>query len=254
MKPTALVTGAAGGIGFAITQRLVRDGYFVTAMDLLPAEAETVRQRFSSLTESVRYVAGDITSAEDRQAALNNALTLCGRIDLLVNVAGVAPSVRADLLEMSEESYDRVMAINTKGPFFLTQLTARQMLDQTPIAGRRGTIVNISSMSAYTSSISRGEYCISKAGVSMMTKLYADRLSSEGILVYEIRPGIIATGMTAAVKEKYDALIAGGLLPLARWGQPEDIAAGVSVLASGELAYSPGQVLDIDGGFHLRRL
>lgn len=254
MRPIALVTGAAGGIGFAITQRLVRDGYFVTAMDLLPAEAETVCQRFASLTENVRYVSGDITSAEDRQAALNNALTLCGRIDLLVNVAGVAPNVRADLLEMSEESYDRVMAINTKGPFFLTQLTARQMLDQTPVAGRRGTIVNISSMSAYTSSVSRGEYCISKAGVSMMTKLYADRLSGEGILVYEIRPGIIATGMTAAVKEKYDALIAGGLLPLARWGQPEDIAAGVSVLASGELAYSPGQVLDIDGGFHLRRL
>ena len=254
MKSTALVTGAAGGIGFAITQRLVRDGYFVTAMDLLPAEAEDVCQRFAPLKESVRYVSGDITSPKDRQAALDNALTLCGRIDLLVNVDGVAPSVRADLLEMSEESYDRVMAINTKGPFFLTQLTARQMLSQESVAGRRGTIVNISSMSAYTSSVSRGEYCISKAGVSMMTKLYADRLSGDGVLVYEIRPGIIATGMTAAVKEKYDTLIAGGLLPLARWGQPEDIAAGVSVLASGELAYSPGQVLDIDGGFHLRRL
>ena len=251
MKPTALVTGAAGGIGFAITQRLVRDGYFVTAMDLLPAEAETVRQHFASLTESVRYVAGDITSAEDRQAALNNALTLCGRIDLLVNVAGVAPSVRADLLEMSEESYDRVMAINTKGPFFLTQLTARQMLDQTPIAGRRGTIVNISSMSAYTSSISRGEYCISKAGVSMMTKLYADRLSGEGILVYEIRPGIIATGMTAAVKEKYDALIAGGLLPLARWGQPEDIAHLAVFLASPLASYITGEVIKVDGGIYI---
>ena len=254
MKPTALVTGAAGGIGFAITKRLVRDGYLVTAMDLLPDEAETICQRFTPLQESVRYVSGDITSPNDRQDALNYALAFCGRIDLLVNVAGVAPGVRADLLEMTEESYDRVMAINTKGPFFLTQLTARQMLEQEPAAGRRGTIVNISSMSAYTSSVSRGEYCISKAGVSMMTKLYADRLSGEGILVYEIRPGIIATGMTAAVKEKYDALIAGGLLPLARWGQPEDIAAGVSVLASGELAYSPGQVLDIDGGFHLRRL
>lgn len=254
MKLTALVTGAAGGIGFAVVERLLRDGYRVAAMDVLPADSEIVSSRFAPPGEDVVYCQGDISSSPDRESVLKTALSLTGRIDLLVNVAGVAPKVRSDLLEMSEESYDRVMAINTKGPFFLTQLVARQMIKQEPVQGRRGTIVNISSMSAYTSSISRGEYCISKAGVSMMTKLYADRLSGDGVLVYEIRPGIIATGMTAAVKEKYDALIEGGLLPLARWGQPEDIAAGVAVLASGELAYSPGQVLDIDGGFHLRRL
>lgn len=254
MKLTALVTGAAGGIGFAVVERLVREGYCVAAMDVLPADSQTVSSRFDPLGRDVIYCQGDISSSVDRESGLKAALSLTGRIDLLVNVAGVAPKVRSDLLEMSEESYDWVMNINTKGPFFLTQLVARQMLKQEPFQGRRGTIVNISSMSAYTSSISRGEYCISKAGVSMMTKLYADRLSGDGVLVYEIRPGIIATGMTATVKEKYDALIEGGLLPLARWGQPEDIAAGVAVLASGELAYSPGQVLDIDGGFHLRRL
>ena len=254
MKPTALVTGAAGGIGYSICKRLIDDGYRVLALDLLAVQADRVTQQFGLLGEDAIYFQGDVTSGADRQKALDQALELTGRLDLLVNVAGVSPRVRADLLEMSEESYDRVTTINTKGPFFLTQLVARQMIEQSPLQGRRGTIVNISSMSAYTSSISRGEYCISKAGVSMMTKLYADRLSGEGVLVYEIRPGIIATDMTAVVQKKYDALIEGGLLPISRWGPPEDIAAGVSILASGQLAYSPGQVLEIDGGFHLRRL
>lgn len=254
MKPTALVTGAAGGIGFAVTRRLIRDGYRVLALDILPEQSTRVTQQFAPLEADAVYLSGDITSSEDRHRALEQALALTGRLDLLVNVAGISPRVRADLLEMSEESYDRVMAVNTKGPFFLSQLVARQMLSQPPQEGRRGTMVNISSMSAYTSSVNRGEYCISKAGVSMMTKLFADRLSDDGVLVYEIRPGIIATDMTAVVKDKYDALIQNGLLPMSRWGQPEDIAAGVSVLASGQLAYSPGQVLNIDGGFHLRRL
>lgn len=254
MKPTALVTGAAGGIGFAVTRRLIQDGYRVLAIDILPEQSERVTQQFAPLGSDTVYLSGDITSGEDRQRALEQALSLTGRLDLLVNVAGISPRVRADLLDMSEESYDRVMAVNTKGPFFLSQMAARQMLSQPPQEGRRGTMVNISSMSAYTSSVNRGEYCISKAGVSMMTKLFADRLSDDGVLVYEIRPGIIATDMTAVVKDKYDALIQNGLLPMSRWGQPEDIAAGVSVLASGQLAYSPGQVLNIDGGFHLRRL
>ena len=254
MKPTALVTGAAGGIGFAVTSRLIQDGYRVLALDILPKQSSRVTQQFAPLGSDADYLSGDITSGEDRHRALEQALSLTGRLDLLVNVAGISPRVRADLLEMSEESYDRVMAVNTKGPFFLSQLVARQMLSQSPQEGRRGTMVSISSMSAYTSSVNRGEYCISKAGVSMMTKLFADRLSDDGVLVYEIRPGIIATDMTAVVKDKYDALIQNGLLPMSRWGQPEDIASGVSVLASGQLAYSPGQVLNIDGGFHLRRL
>ncbi len=155
---------------------------------------------------------------------------------------------------MTEESYDRVMNINTKGTLFLTQAVANVMKENACIGGLRGSIVNISSMSAYTSSVSRGEYCISKAGVSMITTLFADRLAEYGILVNEVRPGIIETGMTATVKEKYDNLIAGGLLPIARWGKPEDVAEAVRVLASGKLSYVTGQSIDVDGGFHIRRL
>jgi NAD(P)-dependent dehydrogenase (short-subunit alcohol dehydrogenase family) len=171
------------------------------------------------------------------------------QIDVLVNVAGVAPKVRADLLEMTEESYDYVMDINLKGTLFLTQLAANKM----KLAGS-GYICNISSMSEYTSSVSRGEYCISKAGLSMVTKLFADRLAEYGIIVNEVRPGIIATDMTEKVKEKYDYLIDGGLLPIQRWGTPEDVANAVWTLCSGALPYVTGQSIDGDGGFHIRRL
>jgi NAD(P)-dependent dehydrogenase (short-subunit alcohol dehydrogenase family) len=167
-----------------------------------------------------------------------------------VNVAGVAPKVRRDILEMSEESYDYVMGINTKGTLFLTQAVANQMLLQ----GKGGAIVNISSCSAYTSSTSRGEYCISKAGVSMITKLFADRLAGDGITVNEVCPGIIATGMTEAVREKYDRLIAGGLVPLGRWGTPDDIAKAVVALCDGTLGYMTGASLVLDGGMHIRKL
>jgi NAD(P)-dependent dehydrogenase (short-subunit alcohol dehydrogenase family) len=165
-------------------------------------------------------------------------------------VAGVAPKVRRDILEMSEESYDYVMGINTKGTLFLTQAVANQMVLQ----GKGGAIVNISSCSAYTSSTSRGEYCISKAGVSMITKLFADRLAGEGITVNEVCPGIIATGMTEAVREKYDRLIAGGLVPLGRWGTPDDIAKAVVALCDGTLGYMTGASLVLDGGMHIRKL
>ena len=247
----AIVTGAAGGIGLATVKRLHADGYAVLAVDILPEAA--ARERLSGL-DRVTYLPGDLGSAEGRAAIVSAAKTL-PRIDVLVNVAGVAPTVRADILEMTEESYDRVMDINTKGTLFLTQAIARQMLTQERDGkGKRGYIVNISSMSAYTSSTSRGEYCISKAGVSMVTTLFADRLVGEGIPVNEIRPGIIATGMTATVKEKYDRLIAGGLLPDPRWGRPEDVADAVAVLCSGALSYTTGQSVDVDGGFHIRRL
>ena len=169
---------------------------------------------------------------------------------MLVNVAGVAPKVRRDILEMTEESYDYVMGINTKGTLFLTQAVANEMIKQ----NKGGSIVNISSCSAYTSSISRGEYCISKAGVSMITKLFADRLSGHGITVNEICPGIIETGMTAAVKEKYDNFIADGLVPLGRWGQPEDIAKAVVALCDGTFGYMTGESLILDGGMHIRKL
>ena len=171
-------------------------------------------------------------------------------IDVLVNNAGVAPTVRNDILQMSEESMDRLLNINLKGTFFLTQRVANAMID----GGFGSAIINITSMSVYTSSTSRGEYCISKAGLAMVTTLFADRLASTNIRVYEVRPGIIETPMTAGVKGKYDALIEGGLLPISRMGQPEDVARAVLMLASGYLAYSTGEVINVDGGFHIQRL
>ena len=245
----AMITGCVGGIGRATVEKFMANGYTVVGMDV--ADEAVAYEMFGK--ENFAYLKGDLSVGEDREAFLALAKQH-GTVWALVNVAGVAPRVRADLLEMSEESYDRVMGINTKGTLFLTQLVARAMIENEPERGVRGAICNISSMSAYTSSVSRGEYCISKAGVSMITTLCADRLAEYGIMVNEIRPGIIATGMTATVKQKYDDLIDGGLLPIKRWGQPEDIAAGVWALCSGELPYVTGQSLDIDGGFHIRRL
>ncbi len=238
----ALITGVAGGIGHATAKTLLENDIAVVGMDIV-AEAPALEGDFT-------YVGGDLSKSADRENFIKTAIEKHGRIDILVNVAGVAPRVRNDLLEMSEESYDFVMNINTKGTLFLTQAVAREMIK----ADMGGSIVNISSMSAYTSSTSRGEYCISKAGVSMITTLFADRLAEFGITVNEIRPGIIATGMTATVQKKYDDLIDGGLLPIKRWGRPEDIAAGVLALVNGSLPYMTGQSLDIDGGFHIRRL
>ena len=243
-----IITGCAGGIGKACAELFLKNGYQVTGMDILDAEKITLEN------ENFCYVKGDLSKKEDRENLVNTAISKFGKIDGLVNVAGVAPKVRNDILEMTEESYDFVMNINTKGTMFLTQAVAKEMIKNECVDGIRGYICNISSMSAYTSSTSRGEYCVSKAGVSMVTTLFADRLAEYGIPVNEIRPGIIATGMTEKVKEKYDNLIEGGLLPIKRWGKPEDIAAGVFALCSGMLPYVTGQSLDVDGGFHIRRL
>ena len=240
----AIVTGVAGGIGKASALMLAKRGYAVVGMG---RSAEPDLSDFEGL--DVTYVAGDISSAEDRKALLDAAIAK-GDVEVLVNVAGVAPKVRCDILEMSEESYDYVMNINTKGTLFLTQAVANQMIKQ----DKRGAIVNVSSCSAYTSSTSRGEYCISKAGVSMITKLFADRLACEGITVNEVCPGIIATGMTAAVKEKYDRLIADGLVPLGRWGTPDDIAKAVVALVDGTFGFATGESFILDGGMHIRRL
>lgn len=245
-----IVSGCARGIGEAVARKLLQEGYCVTGMSR--TDKEQVVAAYDS--PNFAYVQGDLGNREDREALVQCALTQFGRIDGLVNVAGVAPKVRNDLLEMTEESYDFVMNINTKGTMFLTQAVAKEMLKNASEDGIKGHICNISSISAYTSSVNRGEYCISKAGVSMLTKLFADRLAEEGIMVNEILPGIIATGMTEKVKGKYDALIDGGLLPIKRWGQPEDIAEAVYTLVSGKLPYMTGQSINIDGGFHIRRL
>lgn len=245
-----LVSGCARGIGAAVVERFLADGWYVSGMSR--TDAETVYTRFAN--PNFFYVAGDLSSEEDRQNFLRQALAKFGPVHCLVNVAGVAPKVRNDLLDMTPESYDYVMDINTRGTFFLTQLVAKQMIGNEPQDGVRGSICNISSLSAYTSSVNRGEYCISKAGVSMITTLFADRLAEYSIPVNEVRPGIIATDMTSKVKDKYDALIDGGLLPIKRWGTPEDIASAVFALCSGALPYVTGQSLDVDGGFHIRRL
>ena len=241
----AIVTGVAGGIGYATAKIMLDNGFAVVGMDVVPEMKEPFSGEFL-------YVQGDLSKAADRENLVNKTLEKYGKIDALVNVAGVAPKIRADILEMTEESYDFVMGINTKGTLFLTQLVANKMKENE--GENKGTIVNISSMSAYTSSTSRGEYCISKAGVSMITKLFADRLAEYGIMVNEIRPGIIMTGMTSTVKQKYDNLIEGGLLPIKRWGKPEDIASAVLKLSDGSLPYITGQSLDVDGGFHIQRL
>ena len=240
----AIVTGVAGGIGKASALALADRGYAIVGMG---RSTEPDLSDFEGV--DLTYVSGDVSSADDRYRLVDAAMAK-GEIGALINVAGVAPKVRRDILEMTEESYDFVMGINTKGTLFLTQLVANEMVKQK----KGGSIVNISSCSAYTSSTSRGEYCISKAGLGMITKLFADRLSCEGITVNEICPGIIATDMTAAVKDKYDKLIADGLVPLGRWGMPEDIAKAVVALCDGTFGYTTGESFILDGGMHIRKL
>lgn len=253
---TALVTGAARGIGNAIAEKLASEGYAVAIMDVIdePQVAENI-EKVKSHGNPVLYLKGDIMSAESRKDVTDRVISEFGRIDVLVNNAGVAPRVRNDILETTEDSFDFVVGINLKGTFFLTQRVANIMVSEVKSGSViKPKIVNISSNSAYTSSTSRGEYCISKAGVSMVTTLFADRLAEYGIGVYEIRPGIIMTDMTSTVKAKYDALIENGLTPIKRWGYPEDIANAVSVFCSDKLNFSTGEILNVDGGFHIRRL
>ena len=255
MKKTAIVTGGSRGIGFAIAHKLGLDGFNVAVVATGPQEKSQANlDKLTADGITWKYIQANIGDQQDRLRIVDETVDAFGAIHVLVNNAGVAPKQRADLLEMTEESFDRVVGINTKGNMFLTQIVARQMLRQ-PIEGKkRGTIVNISSCSAEVSSISRGEYCVSKAGVSMLTTLYADRLAGEGIIVNEVRPGVIATDMTSTVKEKYDRLIAEGAFPIPRWGQPEDIADAVSILAGDVFTYTTGNYIDVDGGFHIKRL
>ena len=255
IKKTALVTGASRGIGLAIARQLGLDGYNVVMVATGTREMNSAAiSGLENLGITVKYVQADISKTEDRQRVVREAVALFGRIDVLVNNAGVAPAQRADLLDMTEESFDRVIGINTKGNMFLTQAVAKQMISQEPIGERRGVIINISSCSSVVSSTNRGEYCVSKAGISMLTTLYADRLAREGILVPEVRPGVIDTDMTSTVHEKYNKLIDEGAFPIARWGKPEDVANAVSALASDKFLYTTGNYIDVDGGFNIKRL
>jgi len=262
-RPVAIVTGASRGIGKGIAKELASLGYdlvinhFDFTADGKPDEsrAAQTQKEIKQLGAECEALRGDVSSAKDRSALVALAKSRFGRCDMLVNNAGVAPLKRLDLLEATEESFNRVMNINLKGPYFLTQMVAKWMIEQRKQHPDRSfRIVNTGSMSAYTSSPGRGEYCVSKAGISMMTKLYADRLAEYNIGVFEIRPGIIATDMTSVVKDKYDKLIGEGLTPIKRWGQPEDVAKAVGAIAEGRLDFSTGQIINVDGGFHLRRL
>ena len=255
MKRTAIVTGGCRGIGLAISRKLGQDGMNIAVLSTGGEEkyADALRTLTEDGTDWL-YVQGSVDQAADRARLVEKTVERFGRVDVLVNNAGVAPLVRNDLLEMTEESFDRVIGINTKGTLFLSQLVAKQMIRQDRVFRHQGVIVNIGSCSAEVSSISRGEYCISKAGVAMITQLFADRLASEDILVHEVRPGVIATDMTEKVKAKYDALIEEGVFPIRRWGEAEDVAAVVSLLCSETIGYTTGNYIDVDGGFHIRRL
>lgn len=251
MHKVAMVTGGTKGIGFGIVQELYEDGFSVAC---LGRTRNPELDNFIELSKGkVQFIPTDISDIEKIRNSVQEVVSTFGRIDVLVNNAGVAPKERNDILGTTPESFDFVINTNLKGTYFMTQAVANVMIGQDK-GDFVPKIVNISSMSAYTSSTNRGEYCISKAGISMITTLFADRLANDGIFVYEVRPGIIKTDMTSKVSEKYDNLIEGGLLPIKRWGTPKDIAGVVSVLCSPKMCYSTGDIINVDGGYHIRRL
>ena len=256
MKRVALITGGRRGIGFGIARALAGEGFRLAICDIAPkAEVQDAMDELRSLGAETRYYRADVTEPADRDRMLAQIKEQFGPIHVLINNAGVAPEVRQDILSATEQSFERVMRINLQGPYFLTQAVANRMIEakqeqEDPFF----CIVNIASSNSQAASVDRGEYCISKAGVSMATKLWAVRLAEYNIPVYEIRPGVIKTDMTKGVRGKYDALIEEGLLLQRRWGLPEDIGAAVAALARGDLAYSTGQVLYVDGGQLVDRL
>ncbi|HET6217585.1 MAG TPA: 3-ketoacyl-ACP reductase [Acidobacteriaceae bacterium] len=248
----ALVTGGTRGIGLGVALKLAEAGFTLAITGRRPAEqVQPVLEQLKKRSPLSIYVVADVASAVDRKQLLATIEAQLGRLDVLVNNAGIAPRIRADVLDASEESFDELIATNLRGPYFLTQSVAAWMIRQ---PGQQRSIINISSVSATVASVNRGDYCISKAGIAMATKLWAARLAEYGIGVYEIRPGIIETDMTEGVKGKYDALIEGGILLERRWGTPEDIGTAASMLARGELPYATGAVLVLDGGLTLARL
>lgn len=257
----ALVTGSGTGIGRAIALQLAADGYLIIINSRTADPAKTdegayeVKATIEAAGGHADVIRGDVSVAADRERLIADIDARHGRLDLLVNNAGVAPDVRADILDATEASYDRVMTINLKGPYFLTQLAAKLMIRGVQAgAVPQGRVCFVTSISAYTASTNRGEYCLSKAGLAMATALWADRLGEFNIPVIEIRPGVIATRMTSGVQQKYDDLIERGLFVQKRWGQPEDIARVVSAFGRGDMDYSTGAVIEVSGGFQLRRL
>ncbi len=261
ITPVVLVTGSSRGLGRGIALELASKGYSVAvhySSNQAAAEKTLVHCRNNAVSEGQRFAAFhcDIGNSAQRATLVEEVFDHFGRLDALVNNAGMGPRVRADILEASEEPFEELVRTNLQGPYFLTQAVAKRWLAEkapTPLYHGR-TIVFITSISADTASIGRGEYCVSKAGLSMAVKLWASRLAGEGILVYELRPGIMETDMTSGVKAKYDALIAQGIVPQGRWGYPEDVGRAVRSLLAGDFAYSTGSVIDIDGGFHISRL
>ncbi len=256
MKKTALITGGSRGIGFGIALELANAGFDLAINGVREApQVASSLELLRARGAKVIYIKGDVSDSDQRISMLDQVIKEFGALNVLVNNAGIAPPQRKDLLETTEESYNRVMDINLKGPYFLTQLVARHMVEQVQEGfGFTACIINVSSISATVASVNRGEYCISKAGVSMATRLWAVRLGEYGIPVYEIQPGLIKTDMTSAVKEKYDRLIEEGLLVEKRWGLPEDVGKVALSMASGFLPYSTGQVVVVDGGLTIPRL
>jgi len=254
-KKCAIVTGAARGIGRGISLTLARAGYIIAAVGTKPVEAVgEYMDELKALSPESFYIGADISTDEGRATIVKEAFDGLGEVDFLVNNAGVAPKVRNDILEMTEESFDFVLGVNLRGTFFLTQAVAKKMVEAKGGLDVMRAIVFVTSVSADVSSINRGEYCMSKAGLSMAATLYADKLADYGIRVYEVRPGVIATDMTAGVREKYDRLIENGLCPLKRIGQPEDIGKTVLALTEGYLGYTTGQVIGVDGGMTIQKL
>lgn len=256
-NPVALITGGSRGIGRGICIELAKQGHAIAVNYAGNEEAAHETQRQLGPNADSMLCQADVSLAADRDRMLEQVLTRWGRIDVLVNNAGITSVGRRDLLEATEESWDRVLGVNLKGPYFLTQRVAQEMIRlreaKSLPENARQTIVNISSLSAYSLSTNRGDYCISKAGMAMLTQLFALRLAEQGIYVFEIRPGIIETDMTAGGHERYTRLIAEGLTPIRRWGTPADIGQAVVALVSGALPFTTGDVLNLDGGFHLRR-
>ena len=257
--PVALVTGGSRGLGSGVALALAAAGHSVAInyrgdAAAAAATAAACRERAAGRGQRFHPLQADVAVAADRARLLAATLERFGSVEVLVNNAGIAPRHRADLLQATEESFAEVLATNLTGPYFLTQAVARHWLGQPAEAARRRAVIFVNSISAAYASVSRGEYCVSKAGLAMARELFAVRLAEAGIGVYEVRPGLMETDMTRAVKEKYDALIAEGLVPQGRWGTPEDVGRAVAALVGGDFDFSQGTVVDVDGGFSLLRL